>query len=58
MKDSFADVLDDIDVNYGKLDSDIKEGTNTRALGKCRNTVKAVLHSNKEEIESTHTLIE
>jgi len=58
VKDSFADVLDDIDVNYGKLDTDIKEGTNTRALGKCRNTVKAVLHSNSDAITSTQNLIE
>ena len=58
VKDSFADVLDDIDVNYGKLDSDIKEGTITRKLGKCRNTVKAVLHSNSDAITSTQNLIE
>lgn len=57
-KDEFADVLDDIDVNYGVLDENIKEGTNTRTLGKCRNTVKAALHSNKEEILTTHNLIE
>jgi len=57
-KDEFADVLDDIDVNYGVLDENIKEGTNTRALGKCRNTVKAALHSNKEEILTTQNLIE
>ena len=58
VNDKFADVLDDIDVNYGVLDENIKEGTNTRALGKCRNTVKAALYSNKEEIGSTHNLIE
>ena len=50
--------LDDIDVNYGVLDENIKEGTNTRTLGKCRNTVKAALHSNKEEILTTQNLIE
>ena len=57
VQDTFADVLEDIDVNYGKMDENMKEGTNTRALGKCRNTVKAVLHSNKEEIGSTQNLI-
>jgi len=57
-KDEFADVLDDIDVNYGVIDENIKEGTNTRTLGKCRNTVKAALHSNKEEILTTQNLIE
>ena len=56
-QNEFADVLDDIDVNYGLLDENIKEGTNTRALGKCRNTVKAALYSNKEEIGSTHNLL-
>lgn len=57
-QNQFADVLDDIDVNYGVLDENIKEGTNTRALGKCRNTVKAALYSNKDEIGSTHNLID
>lgn len=57
VNDTFADVLEDIDVNYGKMDENMKEGTNSRALGKCRNTVKAVLHSNKEEIGSTQNLI-
>ena len=58
VNNKFADVLDDIDVNYGVLGENIKEGTNTRALGKCRNTVKAALYSNKDEIGSTHNLIE
>ena len=57
-KDEFADVLDDIDVNYGKLNDQLEDGTNTRTLTKCRSTVKAALHSNKEEILTTHSLIE
>ena len=57
-KGDLADVLDDIDINYGILDENIKERTNTRVLSKCRNTVKAALHSNKDEITSTHNLIE
>ena len=57
-KAELADALDNIDINYGKLDTDITEGTNTRSLSKCRNTIKAVLYSNREEITSTHKLIE
>lgn len=57
-KTEFADVLDDIDVNYGKLNDSLEDGTNTRVLGKCRNTVKAALYSNKEEINTTQNLIE
>jgi len=57
-QNQFADVLDDIDVNYGVLDENIKEGKNSRSLGKCRNTVKAALYSNKDEIGSTHNLID
>ena len=53
----FADVLDDIDVNYGKVGDKLIEGTTTRALSKCRNTVKAALHSNKDEIITTHSLL-
>ena len=56
--ENFADVLDDIDVNYGKLDVEIRGGINTRDLGRCRNTVKAVLHSNKDAILSTQNLID
>ena len=56
-KTEFADVLDDIDVNYGKLNESLEDGMNTRTLGKCRNTVKAALHSNKKEIITTQNLI-
>jgi len=54
----FADILDDIDINYGKLEEEIKDGINTRALSKCRNTIKAALHSNKNEIMITQNIIE
>ena len=57
-KDEFAEVLDDIDVNYGKLNEELVDGNSTRSLSKCRNTVKAALHSSKEEISSTKNLIE
>ena len=57
-KDGFADVLDDIDISYGKLGDELSEGNNTRALSKCRNIIKAALHSNKEEIENVQNLIE
>ena len=57
-KTEFADVLDDIDVNYGKINESLEDGMNTRTLGKCRNTVKAALHSNKEEITSSQNLIQ
>ena len=56
--DEFADVLDDIDVNYLKINETMEDGNNTRGLSKCRNTVKAALYSNKEEIVSTQKLIE
>ena len=57
-KSEFADVLDDIDINYGKLNESLEDGMNTRTLGKCRNTVKAALHSNKDEIITTQNIIE
>jgi len=57
-KTEFADVLEDIDVNYGKLNESLEDGMNTRVLGKCRNMVKAALHSNKEEITSSQNLIQ
>ena len=57
-KDEFADVLDNIDVNYIKLNEKLEDGTTTRSLSKCRNTVKAALYSNKDEIGSTQSLIE
>ena len=56
-KSDFADVLDDIDQNYCKVGDTIDEGVGSRALSKCRNTVKAVLHSNKDEITTTQNLI-
>ena len=39
------------------MDENMKEGTNTLTLGKCRNTVKAALHTHKDAIGSTQGLI-
>ena len=53
-----SDILDQIDVNFGNKLAEIKEGNYTRGLSQCRNTVKAALHSKKDEIELAHQLIE
>ena len=57
-QEELSDVLDTIDVNFGNKLANMKEGNCTRGLSQCRNTVKAALHSKKDEIGLTHQLIE
>ena len=53
----FLDVVDEIDSNYGELMEEVKEGKSTRPLSKCRNAIKAALHTHSNEIEQTHKLM-
>ena len=57
-KDKMTDVLDELESEWGERTDDLKNKDNTRALSQCRNTVKAALHSKKDEIGLTHQLIE
>lgn len=57
-KDKMTDVLDELESEWGDRTDDLKNKDNTRALSQCRNTVKAALHSKKDEIELTQQLIE
>ena len=56
-KDKMADVLDTLDDNFVDRKENVENEENTRALSKCRNTIKAALHSKKEEIIATQKLI-
>ena len=53
----FLDVVDEIDSNYGELMEEVKEGKSTRPLSKCRNAIKAALHTHSNEIEQTQKLM-
>ena len=57
-KDKMTDVLGELENEWEDRTEDLKNKDNTRALSQCRNTVKAALHSKKDEIEVTHQLIE
>ena len=56
-KEDMDEVLEDLDINFGNRDEDIENGSNTRALSRCRGAVKAALHSKKDDIEMTQNLI-
>ena len=57
-KEDMDEVLDQLDISFCDREGEVKSGDNTRALGKCRNAIKAALYSNKDAIVSTHSLIE
>ena len=57
-KGNMDEVLDELDSHFGERDEDIRLGTNTRSLSKCRNAIKAALHTNRDEITMTQQLIE
>ena len=56
VKEEIVDVFEEIDQTLADRGNDIENGNNTRKLGKCRNMVKATLHTNKEDIEITQNL--
>ena len=56
-KETITDTLDEIDSRMTNIISSSNDGKDTRQLSRCRNAVKAVLHTHNLEIENTQQLI-
>ena len=57
-KQDMDDILDELDEQFLDHSKDVKENNNSRSLSKCRNVIKAALHSKRNEIEAIHNCIE
>ena len=55
-KETITDTLDEIDSKMSNMISDSNDGKDTRQLSRCRNAVKAALHTHTIQIENTQQL--
>jgi len=56
-KETITDALDEIDSRMSNMISSSNDGKDTRQLSRCRNAVKAALHTHTIEIKNTQQLI-
>ena len=54
----FADLLDNIDEKYEKINENLTEGNSSKPLHRCKSSIKAALYTESNNIESTQKLIQ
>lgn len=56
--ENITNLLDNLEINIHDRIEEIETDDNTRSLSRCRNAVKAVLNSNKKEIETSQKILD